>query len=381
MKIGCFVINKVVIGGKVKIHCFVCVLWGLELVGCGTINADRKGYMQDHTYEKNRYVGDAVSPEKFSNFELRADYTVSAGKLKLNVDPVEIYTQQKELYVVRNEVSYQRHGPYHYSPTRCVLSVVTVFNVLFAMIDQGYADDLEKLCYKVYEWKREEKELPPEKTGVKTVEVLARNYQDSNGTLGFRLRAGGKLVNKTNLTGFRGEDRHGPYSWTVNSWYDFSRLEDDDSLEIEIINRRGKVALDKTLAIAKEDAESVIFKSKYDGIFQLYYTCRLCNANLTDNFYTDARRIIWYSNVYLYKGKGSLDFVASCIEDRFDRLRHGDVRVMRANTPKGRNIWPDIYSSYGKVRGVKVPGEPTVDDIQSCIRKKRLDIEIKNYYG
>ena len=110
--------------------------------------------------------------------------------------------------------------------------------------------------------------------------------------LGFSTPRGWKAVNKVNLTGFRGEERRGPYSWTVNSWYDFSRLEDDDFLEIEIINRRGKVALDKTLAIAKEDAESVSFKSKYDGIFQLYYTCRLCNANLTDNFYTDARRII-----------------------------------------------------------------------------------------
>jgi len=381
MKVGCSVLNKAVIGGKVKIHYFVCVLWGLALVGCGTINADRESYMKDAVYEKERYFGDAVSEPAFSRYELRGKYEVDEEKLNIHIDPVEIYTQEKEEFVVRRKVSYERYGPYGYSPGMCVFKVVMVFDVLFSMIDDDNAEDLQETCDKGYEWKREEQEQPPEKTGVKTVELLARNYQDSSGSLVFQLRADGKRVNKVNLTGFRGKERRGPYSWTVNSWYDFSRLEDDDSLAIEIINRRGKVALDKTLAIAKEDAESVIFKSKYDGIFQLYYTCRLCNANLTDNFYTDARRIIWYSNVYLYKGKGSLDFVASCIEDRFDRLRHGDVRVMRANTPKGRNVWPDIYSSYGTVRGVKAPDEPTVDDLQSCIRKKRLDLEIKNYYG
>jgi hypothetical protein len=279
------------------------VLWGLALVGCGTINADRESYMKDAVYEKERYFGDAVSEPAFSRYELRGKYEVDEGNLNIHIDPVEIYTQEKEEFVVRRKVSYERYGPYGYSPGMCVFKVVMVFDVLFSMIDDDYAEDLQETCYKVYEWKREEQEQPPEKTGVKTVELLARNYQDSSGSLVFQLRADGKRVNKVNLTGFRGKERRGPYSWTVNSWYDFSRLEDDDSLEIEIINRRGKVALDKTLAIAKEDAESVIFKSKYDGIFPLYYTCRLCNANLTDNFYTDARRIIWYSNVYLYKGK------------------------------------------------------------------------------
>ena len=155
MKVGCSVINKVVIGGKVKIHYFVCVLWGLALVGCGTINADRESYMKDAVYEKERYFGDAVSEPAFSHYELRGKYEVDEEKLNIHIDPVEIYAQEKEELVVRRKVSYERYGPYGYSPGMCVFKVVMVFDVLFSMIDDDYAEDLQETCYKVYEWKRE----------------------------------------------------------------------------------------------------------------------------------------------------------------------------------------------------------------------------------
>ena len=139
MKVGCSVINKVVIGGKVKIHYFVCVLWGLALVGCGTINADRESYMKDAVYEKERYFGDAVSEPAFSHYELRGKYEVDEEKLNIHIDPVEIYAQEKEELVVRRKVSYERYGPYGYSPGMCVFKVVMVFDVLFSMIDDDYA--------------------------------------------------------------------------------------------------------------------------------------------------------------------------------------------------------------------------------------------------
>ncbi|WP_157755417.1 hypothetical protein [Marinobacter salinus] len=336
--------------------------------------------MKDKVYVKSHYFGDAISEPEFSHYELRADYEVSDEKLMVSVDPVEIYTQKKERFAIKKEVSYKRYGPIRYSPTRCVISVVGVFPVLFAMIDNGYADSFKKACNKVYEWHREEKELPPEKAGVKAVNLELRDYLDSDGKLNFQLRADGKLVNGVLLTGFKGGDRRGPYSWEINNWYDFSQLDNDDSLDVRIVNVREGKSLIRDLSIKSEDAENLIYKSKYDGIFHLYYYCRLCNANLTDNLYTDQEVLIWKTRNFLYKGDNSLDWVASCIEDRFDHLRHGNVLVREEGTPKQISyVNSFIYDDYVWVRGVKPPGKPSTDDIRSCIRKKGLDLEIEEY--
>lgn len=350
------------------------------LSGCGTINAERESYMVDKVYEKTRYFGDAVSSPEFSHYELRASYKTSDGKLLLNVDPVEINTQKKELYVINNEVSYQRYGPHRYNPALCVFQVVTVFNVLFSIIDDDYADNLKKNCYKVYSWKKNEEELPPEKAGVKAVETVGRNYHDTGGYLKFELFADGKKVNSMNLAGFKGDARSGAYTYTVNDWYDFSRLDENDSLKIKISNVRGSTYITKNLPIRKEDAELLVFKGKYDGAFRLTYTCTKCNANLTDNFYTDQEVFIWATGIYSYKGSGSLDYVSSCIEKRFDNLRHGHVWVEEASTPS--QLLKEISMLSGSrvlIRGAaRRPPKPDIDDIRSCIREERfLHLEVE----
>ncbi|WP_150112580.1 hypothetical protein [Marinobacter nitratireducens] len=366
--------------GAMKYLLVVTLLSITFLSGCGTYNAKRESYMQDKVYVTKHYFGDAVSEPKFSHYELRADYKVSDDELKVSVDPIEIYTQRKERFAIKKAVSYKRYGPIRYSPTRCVIGVIGVFPVVFALIDNDYADSFKKACNKVYTWEREEKELPPEKAGVEAVSLERRDYRDSDGKLSLQLGVNGKIVNGVFLTGFKGGNRNDAYVWNINNWYDFSQLNNDESLSIKIINDRDGETLVKDLSIKKNESEVLIFKSKYDGVFHLYYYCRLCNANLTDNFYTDQEVLIWRTRSYLYKGDDSLSFVSSCIEDRFDHLRHGNVLVRKASTPKKlMELNSFMYDRYVPVRGVKSPDEPTPDQIRSCIRKKDLDLVIEEY--
>lgn len=365
-------------GVAVKVISTILVFWLCLLSGCGTVNAERKSYMQDRVYEKNRYHGDATSPARFSHYGLNLDHEVSNGKLKIEVDPYEVYEQEKELYVVKVEETYRRIGPIRYSPPRCVFGVVTVFPVLFASFDRDYADSLKKSCYKVYEWDEVKKELPAEMSGVETVNFQRRNYRDSDGVLLFHMMANGNVVSKMGLTGFNDAERSGSYSWTVNDWYDFSSIEKGEDLSVSVLNKRNNIYLAEKFDISKEDEETLVYRSKYDGAFRLRYTCRLCNANLTDNFYTDQEVMIWRTNVFNYKGRSSLEFIASCIEKRFDHLRHGDVSVEDADSPD--DVYKDyqyLSDYYVMVRGARTPREPDIDDIRSCIRERGYsDLEI-----
>ncbi len=357
---------------------FLVIAIGFLLSGCGTINAGRPSYMTDRVYEKSRYYGDATSPAKFSHYDMNVSYEISDGDLEVKVDPFEVYTQEKALYAVKVEESYERRGPIRYSPPLCVFSVVTVFPVLFATFDRQIADDLQERCYKVYEWDKKTKPLPDESLGVQTVKFKGRNYRDAEGSLIFHMIVNGKTVSKMGLTGFKGAERKGPYSWTVNDWVDFSGIDEGDALSGSVLNIRNGVYLGKGFKIGKEETETLVYRSKYDGAFRLRYTCRLCNANLTDNFYTDQEVIIWRTNIFNYKGRGSLDFVASCIEKRFDHLRHGDVRVEDADSPD--EVYKDyqyLSDHYVMVRGARTPREPDIDDIRSCIRERGYsDLEI-----
>lgn len=367
-------------GSGLKVLAAILVMGTGLLSGCGTVNAERESYMQDRVYEKKRYHGAATSPAKFSHYGLNLDHEVSNGKLKVKVDPYEVYEQEKELYVVKVEQTYKRRGPIRYNPPMCVFSVLTVFPVLFASFDRQYANDMQKLCYKVYVWDEEKKELPAEKIGVEKVSSVGRGYRDADGYLSFQLKANEETINKVTLTGFNGRERNGAYSWTVNDWFNFSSIEEGRDLSVSVINKRNNVYLVEKSNVSREDAETLLYRSKYDGAFRLRYTCRLCNANLTDNFYTDQEVIIWRTGIYQYKGNSSLDFIASCIEKRFDHLRHGDIWVEEASTPERLyKEYSGMTGHYVMVRGARTPRKPDADDVRSCIREKRLDIKITEY--
>lgn len=372
------------------------VLAGLSslLGGCGTINAERESYMKDSVYEARRYYGDAVSSPAFSRYEMALDYEVSDGNLLVNIDPQEIYTQSKELFVVKKEVSYQRYGPIRYSPPACVISVVTVFNVLFAMIDDDYADSLKKSCYKVYEWSKTEKELPPELAGIQSVELIKRDYRDRDGRLTFFLEADGERINQANLTGFRGNSRSGAYQWEVNNWFDFSRLNQGDDLDIVITNRRNKdrFTLVRKVSISDQDAENLVFQHKFDGVVSFMAACEQCNYQLRqlsplevaefDHLGVDYYYYAWKTYRYFVKGRGgkkvnSLDMgrIASCLEDRF---RYGDIYVKDffGKTESGhRNSLAMVEDIYAPERSKMRTTGPDIDDIRDCARAKRVEAD------
>lgn len=333
--------------------------------------------MKDSVYEKERYLGEAVSDPEFLRYELRGKYDVSKGKLDVYVDPVEVYSQEKKQFVVRKKVTYKRYGPYRYSPARCVFGTLTVFPVLFATFDDDYAESLQKTCYKVYEWKRDDKDLPAELAGTKTVELVKRNYTDSQGSLYFYLYADGKQVDRRRLSGFKGEDRNGAYIWSVNNWFDFSQLDDDATLKVAVKNTRKSKVLMNTMGLSSEEAEALVFKGKYDGVVQYYYVCTKCNADLKTNYYSDAQRIVWFSGRYKYRADASwaVDKVASCLGERFDTTgKNGYVRVSNSPTPAGAQNWHLLYQAYGSVRTGRKIRDPNLSDLQACARSERVDI-------
>lgn len=348
------------------------------LSGCGTINAERKAYMTDSVYEKERYLGGDVSEPRFSHYDLRGKYDVSKGSLKVYVDPLEVYTQEKEQFVVRQEVTYKRYGPYGYSPVGCAFGVVTVFPLLFAIFDDSYARNLKKSCYKVYEWRKKNNDLPAERLGTEEVEIVERNYTDSQVGLYLQIYANGKQVNRQGLSGFSGKERRGAYVWTVNDWFDFSRLDSGAKLRVDITNIRGSKTLSKSMVLTNEESEALVFNGKYDGLVQYYYVCSKCNADLQTNYYSDAQRIVWFSGMYKFKAdRGSdLDRVASCLGERFNTTgSNGYVTLMRANTPaEAAREWPMAYQAYGRVQPNGRIDKPGIEDLQACARSKRLQV-------
>ena len=389
---------KMTLGKEMRYLLLVLVSMSLLLGGCGTINAERESYMKDSVYEKRRYFGDAVSSPEFSRYEMGLGYEVSDGKLLVRIDPQEIYTQSKELFVVKNAVSYERYGPIRYSPPTCIFSVVTVFNVLFAMIDDNYAESLKKSCYKVYEWDKREKELPPESAGIKTVELVKRDYRDADGRITFFLEADGKRVNQTNLTGFRESNRSGSYEWVVNNWFDFSRLNQGDDLDVIIANQRNKenFILLKKVSISDEDSENLIFQHKFDAVVSFMAACEYCNYQLKalsrlevaefDHLGVDYYYYAWKSDRYFVKGRNgekvdSLDIgrIASCLNERFS---YGAARVKDffGKTESGhRSDFRLIEDIYEPERSkMRTPG-PDIDDIRHCASAEYVNADF--YYA
>lgn len=363
-----------------KVRSFLVMLLGGLIGGCASINYDRPSYAVDTVVTKGHYLGDPTSEPVFKEYDLYVDYSFEGEDINIQVDPVEIYTQSKSRFVEKEEVYYKRIGPYGYSPPRCFISVVTVFNVLFATFDKGIARDLKKMCNKVYEWERYTRDVDDERLEDKAVTLVGRNYIDSEGAVDFLMRANGNVINHSRLTGFSETNRKGAYSWSINEWYDFSRVDDDASISIELKNKRKRGVVSKTITLSDEDAEAIIFQSKYDGLVQYYYVCSKCNADLSSNYYSDTQRIVWFSNKYKYKSGGGLDLdrVASCLSDRFDTTKgNGFVRTMRASTPEGARRWHKTYQAYGQVRTSRGVREPKLADLQSCVRAKNLDIEFE----
>jgi len=363
--------------GNMRVCSFFLGLWAFALSGCGTINENRESYMKDSVYEKERYLGDAVSDPKFLRYELRGNYVVSEGDLDIYVDPVEVYAQEKEQFVVRKQVSYKRYGPYRYSPARCLFGTLTVFPALFATFDDGLKKDFKKTCYKVYEWEREEKELPAELAGTKTVELVKRNYTDSQGALYFQLFADGRSVDRRRLTGFKGGNRNGAYVWKVNNWFDFSRLGVDSTLKVELKNNRKSKLLRKSMTLTSEEAEALVFKGQYDGVVQYYYVCTKCNADLKKNYYSDTQRIVWYSGKYKYKADSgmAIHHVATCLDERFDTTgSNGHVKTRYSSTPAESKNWHLLYQAYGRVRPTKRIRDPNLSDLRACARSKGVNV-------
>lgn len=369
-------------GGGKAMKCLLLVIFGVTffLGGCGTINAQRSGYMNDKVYVSRHYLGEALAEPEFKEYGIKSSYKIKDGELKLYLDPYERYSQLKKRYAVNNKVYYVRTGPHGYSPGKCFFSVVTVLPMVFAVIDSGDRRLIKKWCNKTYEWERKNEELPAVLDGEGREEIIRRDYKDSDGNISAEVKVGKRAIKVDRLTGFKGVERGGPYVWNLNKIVNFSFFDVGDEVSINIEHyRKGEYFINE-MNLGEEESEEVIFRDKYDGAFRLKYTCRLCNANLKDNFYTDQEVLIWTTGIYYYKGRGSLDFVASCIEKRFDNLRNGDVWVEEASTPA--RVYKDhqyLYDNdaYVMVRGVRTPREPDIDDIRSCIREKSyLDLEV-----
>ena len=133
------------------------------------------------------------------------------------------------------------------------------------------------------------------------MEIVERNYTDSQGGLYLKIYADGKQVNRQGLSGFSGKEMRVAYVWTVNDWFDFSRLDSGAKLRVDITNIRGSKTLSKSMVLTNEESEALVFNGKYDGLVQYYYVCSKCNADLQTNYYSDAQRIVWFSGKYKFK--------------------------------------------------------------------------------
>lgn len=356
---------------------------GVVLSGCSTIDAQRPSWAQDSIDVTGSYFGDALSEPEFEGYGLNSSYKVKDGDLKLYLDPYERHLQLKKKYTQRRQIYYVRSGPHQYNPVACVLKIVTVFPLLTATSDFGKRK-LKKQCNKTYDWSMRTKDLPPVEDGVGKAEIITRHYQDSDGSLSAKAKGGEWTLLINRLSGFNNTNRQGPLVWHVNKLVQFAFLDMEDVIELTVVQHRDGKTITNTMTLNEDESEAVIFRSKYDGAFRLKYTCRKCNANLTDNPYTDQEVLIWTTPVYYYKGDDRLGYIASCIEKRFDHLRNGNVAVERAATPS--RVYKDhqyLYdnNAYTMVRRTRTPREPQLDDIRSCIDEKRfLDMEVTDQF-